>query len=153
MLRSASSRPWPALFLAAALFASSAQADEAADHAALIKTERDWVAATESGNRAVLERLLHPAFITISPLGGIRTRAESLAAEPPPPGSTQTLTDLKVRTFRDSAVVTGINRYRPGPRENATEVVFTDVFVRTPHGWQVVSSHNSIRTEQANARR
>ncbi|TWG85804.1 uncharacterized protein DUF4440 [Cupriavidus gilardii J11] len=121
------------------------RADEAADHAALLKAEQDWLKATESGNRAVLERLLHPSFVNISPLGGIRNRLESLAAGTPPPGSSQTLTELKVRTYRDAAVVTGVNRYRSNAQSKPTEVVFTDVFIRTPQGWQVVSSHNSIR--------
>ncbi|MDF9428958.1 nuclear transport factor 2 family protein [Cupriavidus gilardii] len=131
------------------LAAAPAAADEAADHAAILKAEQDWLAATEAGHRAALERLLHPTFVNISPLGGMRNRAESLSAGPPPPGSSQTLTELKVRTFRDSAVVTGVNRYRPNAKSKPTDVVFTDVFVRTPHGWQVVSSHNSIRPAAA----
>lgn len=131
------------------LAAAPAAADEAADHAAILKAEHDWLAATESGDRSALERLLHPTFVNISPLGGMRDRAESLSAGPPPPGSSQMLTELKVRTFRDSAVVTGVNRYRPNAKARPTDVVFTDVFVRTPQGWQVVSSHNSIRPAQA----
>ena len=138
-----------ALALLGTLAAEPAMADEAADHAAILKAEHDWLAATESGDRAALERLLHPTFVNISPLGGMRNRAESLSAGPPPPGSSQTLTELKVRTFRDSAVVTGVNRYRPNAKARPTDVVFTDVFVRTPHGWQVVSSHNSIRPAPA----
>lgn len=125
--------------------ATPLRADEAADHAALLKAEQDWLKATESGNRAMLERLLHPSFVNISPLGGMRNRLESLAAGTPPPGSSQTLTELKVRTYRDAAVVTGVNRYRSNAQSKPTEVVFTDVFIRTPQGWQVVSSHNSIR--------
>lgn len=125
--------------------APPARAESAADHAAILKAEQDWVNATESGNRAALEKLLHPAFVNVSPVGGVRSRAEAISAGPPPSGSTQTLTDMKVRTFGDTAVVTGVNRFRPSATAQATDVVFTDVYLRTAHGWQVVSSHNSVR--------
>jgi hypothetical protein len=137
----------PLVALLAAVASPAALADSAADQAAILKSERDWVTATENGNKPALERLLHMTFVNISPIGVIRNRSEALSAGPPPPGSSQTLLDMKVRTFGDSAVVTGVNRYRPSPSGQTTDVVFTDTYLRTPQGWQVVSSHNSIRQD------
>ncbi len=102
--------------------------------------ERDWVYATVNGDRATVDKLLDDSFIETTATGAKRTKIDVMAAPPPAPASTQTLQDLQVRINGDTAIVTGINRYRASSNEAAVNFAFTDVFARRDGIWRVLSS-------------
>jgi hypothetical protein len=127
-----------ALFLSAAPGVSAAQSDDTA----LKSIEQAWVTASVQSDRATLDKLLDDSFIEIMPSGASRSKSDLLIAQPPTKGSTQSLQDVQVRVYGDSAVVTGINRYA-APGMPAHNFAFTDVYVRSGDSWRAVATHIS----------
>lgn len=127
-----------ALLLSAACGVSAAQNDESA----LKSIEQAWITATVQSDRATLDKLLDDSFIEIMPSGVSRSKTDLLIAQPPAKGSTQSLEDVQVRVYGDSAVVTGVNRYA-APGMAAHDFAFTDVYVRSGDNWRAVATHIS----------
>jgi hypothetical protein len=115
------------------------------DEAVLKAMEQTWIIAIANTDRGTMNRLLDDSFVETSPNGQRRTKSDLLLASPPPPGSSQALTDVDVRLLGDTAIVTGTNRFRPSPVAQPVDYSFTDVFMRKADGWRVVSSQMSRR--------
>lgn len=107
--------------------------------------ERAWVQATASRDMATLDRILDPSFVETLSNGHRRNKAEVLSAAPPPVGSTQQLQDMQVRTYGDTAIITGTNRFNQSGQPAALLFSFTDVFVRRDDAWRAVSSHMTLQ--------
>ncbi len=134
-----------AMILILACVGTSAFA-QAQDNAATLEAlEQAWVQATVNGDRASIDRLLDESFIETSSDGSRRSKTDVLLAPPPPAGSSQLLDGLQVRTFGDTAIVTGDNRYRAQGQTERVNFAFTDVFVRRNGAWRVVSSQYTRR--------
>ncbi|WP_345811737.1 nuclear transport factor 2 family protein [Paraburkholderia sp. PREW-6R] len=57
-----------------------------------------------------------------------------------PPGTVQTVGDLKIRVVGNVATVSGMSHYTPAFGINATSYAFTDLYVRRGNTWRVASS-------------
>jgi hypothetical protein len=128
------------LLLAAALIAPPPPAHADAQ---LRAVEHAWIAAAIHRDRSTLDHLLAPDFVDISYGGQRRTTAEVLRAQAAPPGSQQTLSDLRVRVYGATGIVTGVNTVTIKDQA-PVRVHFTDVFVRAKDGWQAVSAQETV---------
>ena len=128
------------LVLAAPLFA--APADEAAVRAAL----NEWIAALARNDVGAVERLVADDYvITAGGEGKVMNKTEDL--EPLHSGKvkfeTAEASDVKVRVFGKTAIVTGIASFKVVGFANVLRERFTDVYVKRHGRWQPVSSHTT----------
>ena len=119
----------------------------AADEAALRAIEQKWDAANVKGDAATLATIYADTFVSTSPEGKLRTRAEVLAEVKSGDVKYQMAKadDLKVYLYGDAAVVTGrwTGKFtQKGKAINANER-FTDTFVRQGGQWRCVASQAS----------
>jgi ketosteroid isomerase-like protein len=117
------------------------------DEAALKGLEEKWDAASVKGDTAALGAIFADTFITTSPEGKVRTKAEMLAQMKSGEIKYQKskVDDMKVSVYGDAAVVTGrwTGRFvEKGKTVDSTER-FTDTFVRQNGEWRCVASHGS----------
>jgi len=125
----------------------------------LMQMERDWAAAYIKHETAVISRILADDYIGIDGRGIFTNKAQEIeeAAAPPagtpPPARqvlTDTVTDMKVRLYGDSAVVIGrtIEKVLSNGRELEVQYRRTTVYVKRQGRWQCVSFHGSRIIEQ-----
>ena len=112
--------------------------------ATLIALEHRWLQAIETGDRAYLNKLLAKNFIDVSVHGEIRDRQQALHAPAAPAGARQQLSDIAVRSFGGTAVVTGLNTITGPKAAWRVEVRFTDIFVKQRHRWRAVSAQETL---------
>ena len=112
--------------------------------ATLVSIEQSWVEAAAHGDRATLDELLDNSFIETMPNGARRSKADVLFAPALPPGTVQTLGDLKVRVLGNVAMVSGVNHYTPASGLKTIDYAFTDLYVRHGDTWRVASSHTTL---------
>lgn len=129
---------------AAAFAGSSGLVDEAAVDKTLIHLEHVWVRALEEHDVPVLQRILADDFIDTSYRGRLRTKADLLAGRVSADIASERLSELKVRVFGNTAVVTGLNTVTGTKQAWAARVRFTDVFVRRNGRWQAVSAQETL---------
>ncbi|HEX6613240.1 MAG TPA: nuclear transport factor 2 family protein [Rhodanobacteraceae bacterium] len=135
-----------ALVTMAAVAGSPAVAEgPSADSLRVAALERQWLAAALHGDRDALEKILADGFVDINADGQVRDRHEAIAHASAPVGTTQAITQLKVRVYGDAAIATGINTVHSTTQGWTVEVAFTDVFVRAGGGWQAVSAQETLR--------
>lgn len=134
------------LILGAAAIAQT-KPTAAADEAAIRALEQKWDAANLKGDAATLASIYADTFVSTSPEGKLRTRAEVLAEVKSGDIKYQAAKadDLKVYLYGDAAVVTGrwTGKFtQKGKVVNANER-FTDMFVRQSGQWRCVASQAS----------
>ncbi|WP_144147759.1 nuclear transport factor 2 family protein [Paraburkholderia sp. BCC1884] len=112
--------------------------------ATLVSIEQMWVDAVAHGDRVTLDELLDNSFIETMPNGARRSKADVLFAPALPPGSVQTLGNLKVRVLGNVAMVTGVNHYTPASGLKTIDYAFTNLYVRRGDTWRVASSHTTL---------
>ncbi|WP_181919951.1 nuclear transport factor 2 family protein [Paraburkholderia sp. BL6669N2] len=105
--------------------------------------EQAWLDGALQGDRAILNQLLDDSFIETMPNDARRSKADVLFAPTLPPGSAQTLGELKVRVFGNVAMVSGVNHYTPASGMKATNYAFTHLYVRRGDTWRVASSRTT----------
>jgi ketosteroid isomerase-like protein len=115
-----------------------------AKEAPFLKLEHEWLVAARHRDREVLERILSDDFVDIAYSGAVRTKANALAAPVAPAGTTQTLDQMKVRVYGDTAIVTGRNTVAARDGTRRAVVRFTDVFVRQRGIWRAVSAQETL---------
>jgi ketosteroid isomerase-like protein len=123
------------------------QGGASGDEAALLALESKWDAASLKGDATSLGGILGDTFVTTSPEGKMRSKAETLQRIKSGAVKYQSskVSDMKVAIYGDAAVVTGTwkGKYvENGKTIDATER-FTDTFVRQNGQWKCVSSHSS----------
>ena len=130
------------LFCLPAFASAAPPADSSAQ--AVLKLEHTWVRAISEHDSAFVERLLADNFIDMSWQGRLRSKADMLENLKRPKPATQVLSDLKVRVFGETAIVTGLNTMTG--RDNAWQarLRFTDVFVGHADQWHAVSSQETL---------
>jgi hypothetical protein len=140
-----------ALLLPATLAVTSvAQAASAGRRAAdartvIAKLEHRWLAAVSlGGHRDDLRAILADDFIDVDWQGRIRHKADLIAA-PTQSHVTQRVTDLRIRTWQNTAVATGVNHVQATDKGWSIAVSFTDVFVRIDGRWRAVSAQETLR--------
>ena len=115
-------------------------------------SERAWSAAFLRHDLQAISQLLADDFVGIDGRGVVSDKAAELAeARAPSPGATapvlvsEQLSDIRVRTYGDTAVLTAINTARFSSKRNDSTVHYcrTIVWVRLGDRWQCVSFHGS----------
>jgi ketosteroid isomerase-like protein len=130
------------LLAAAALAAQAPPAIEKE----LLRLENDWNIAIEKKDLSFLERLYAAEYFSTTPEGATITKAQDLAdVKASSTAAPFALSDMKVRVYGDTAVVTGVNtvNWTAGGKQWVGPIRFTDVFVKRDGRWQVVASHGS----------
>jgi hypothetical protein len=139
-------------FLLLAFVAVTAQAAHNDASQWFQKTEQSLMDAIASGDKAVWERVLDPAFILTSEEGEVMSREQFLAAlRPLPAGLTGAIAvkELKAQTFAGFAVV----RFLADESEVvfgqqlATKYRVTDSYRREKNSWKLLASHVSVVTQ------
>lgn len=141
-----------------ALWRSSVVASSESDRQAVAALDTEFQAAVKANDADTMARILHPEMVLVLGNGRINTREEQLQEarnrvikyehqEEDP--ETQT-----VRVFGDTAVVTA-RLWIKGVIQGASferRLWFSDVYVRTPSGWQYFFGQASLRlTEDSTA--
>ena len=119
---------------------------DGAEEQALVKIERDWIAALQKSDVAALDGIMAKEWVSNAD-GEVATKAQSLAALKGGALKFESLTlrDLTARVFGDVAVVTstvdakGTAMGKPLPASQHS----TDFFVKRDGRWQCVSTQNT----------
>jgi len=135
-----------ASFALAGAPAVSAQSSQ--DQASVAGQEKAWSDAYLAHDIGKLSSILADDFVGFDSRGMPSTKADELAeAAPPKPGAPaqivrEQLSDVKVRVYGDSAVLTALNTvtFAGGDSVGYRR---TTVWVRTAAGWRCVSFHAS----------
>jgi ketosteroid isomerase-like protein len=120
----------------------------------LMQLERDWSAAVMKHVTATIDRILADDYVGIDGRGIITTKAQEIeeakapnAGASPPPFLVldETVSDMKVRTNGNFAVVNGhvIEKIRANEKESEIQYRRTTVWARRDDRWQCVSFHGS----------
>ena len=129
--------------LALNVFPASPQ-DSADARQAILQLEDQWKAAQRNTDTSAFSRLLAPDFTFIGTSGSFRDRAGyagSRAGSWIPQGTTFTVTDLHIRIYGPTAVVTG-RENTSGPRFTGS-TRFTHVWVRRQGEWRMVAAQRT----------
>jgi ketosteroid isomerase-like protein len=116
--------------------------------------ERDWSAAFLRHDIATIDRILADDYVGTDGRGIVTNKAQELEeARPPRPGDPsppfvildETVTDLKVRTYGEVAIVNGriIEKIKTEAGESEIQYSRTTVWVNREGRWQCVSFHGS----------
>lgn len=109
----------------------------------LTRIERQLTDTYKNGQCDAWGALLAPEWSMIHTTGATITKAEALATcrTPTAPIESATIEVMSVRSYGDTAVVTGRSTFVIGGASPLTVLLrFTDVFVRRDGRWQVVAS-------------
>ncbi len=112
----------------------------------LIALENKWTEEAKKGNTDGVAPLLWADYVTTDADSSMHNKAESLARIKAAKWEINEISDLKVTTFGNAAVVTGTWRGKgtEGGKPIDAHERWTDTWVKMPNGkWQCVASHSS----------
>jgi ketosteroid isomerase-like protein len=118
----------------------------------VMASEREWSKAFLRHDLETISQLLSDDFVGIDGRGVVSDKAAELEeAKAPPPGTTapilvgEELSDIRVRVYGDTAVLTAINSARFSSRGEVSTVRYrrTTVWVQREDRWRCVSFHGS----------
>ena len=130
-----------ALSLLVVLFTSLPAAAD--DSQQLLDLEHRWLTAAMQRDIPALKEILADDFMDVTYKGSLRDKADHLHASLAPSKSTQTLEELKVRSYGDTGLVTGLNVIVTADGSATYKIRFTDVFVKRAGRWQAVSAQET----------
>jgi ketosteroid isomerase-like protein len=108
----------------------------------LKQLEQDWAKAAMNKDKQLYSRLEAPDYKFVMPDGKVRGRDEDLTALANSSYSQNSVSDLDVRVYGDTAVVTGLAQIKG--TENGKDISgsyrFTDVWVKRDGNWQAVNT-------------
>jgi ketosteroid isomerase-like protein len=124
---------------------------QAGTEQALMQMERDWTEAALKKDAATLDKILADDWIGQNP-AGVATKAEALADLKSGDNKleSETLGDMKVRVFGDTAVVNGSDDEKSSykGKDTSGHYTWTDVFVKRHGRWQAAASQGTLITQQ-----
>lgn len=125
---------------------SGARASEPRPDAAatLVQLEYTWQQAILTGNESVVREVLAQNFLDTSYKGMLRTKQDVLAGAKNPPHYSAALSDLVVRVFGDTAIVTGLNTVTGPGKAWTAKLRFTDVFINRNDRWRAIGAQESM---------
>jgi len=129
--------------LPAAVWLAAGQPADATVVRELERIEQRLASSWKTGDCDTWGSIVAPEWSVIHINATVIGRAQALdmCRHPETPMQSSTIDDVVVRTFGDTAIVTGRNTVVAGGAEPQTIVTkFTDVFVRRGGRWQVVAS-------------
>lgn len=120
----------------------------------LMQLERDWSAAYLKHDTAAVDRIIADDYVGIDGRGHMTNKAQEIEeARAPSPGPPrppftvldETVTDMNVRLYGNTAVVTGrtVEKIKSGEKEGEIQYRRTTVWVKRQGRWQCVSFHGS----------
>jgi ketosteroid isomerase-like protein len=113
---------------------------------ALMQMERDWTEAALKKDAATLDKILADDWVGQGPTG-VATKAQTLAELKAGDYKleSQTLGDMKVRVFGDTAVVAGSDDEKSSykGKDTSGHYTWTDVFVKRHGRWQAAASQGT----------
>lgn len=113
---------------------------------ALMQMERDWTEAALKKDAAALDKILADDWVGQGPTG-VATKAQTLTELKSGDYKleSQTLGDMKVRVFGDTAVVTGSDDEKSSykGKDTSGHYTWTDVFVKRQGRWQAAASQGT----------
>ena len=140
--------PWLAAAVWIALSAGpSTASNQSSDVAAVLKLEHAWLdAASIHRNHKTLDRILAPGFVDTAFDGRIRSKSDALKVVAAPKVSHQSLSELVVHLFGDTAVVTGINDVTGASSSGPwhVRIRFTDVFLKHSQTWRAIAAQEYV---------
>ena len=121
------------------------------DEKELLRLEDNWCLALKTRNAALLNEILAQDYVEVTSSGTIESRAEAIAAIEDPQSSTTSCgnSNVKVRVFGNTAVVTGVMDQAGtsnGVAFGGKRLVFTDTYVRRGGRWQCVAGQSTAMT-------
>jgi hypothetical protein len=118
----------------------------------LIQMEHDWSEADLHKDATALKRILADDWMGIDFEGTVLNKEQALAGIVSDSGSLEStvLRNMKVRVYRTTAVVTGIDTESGDyhGKDSSGRYLWTDVFVRRGGRWQAVSSQSTRLTAE-----
>ncbi len=134
----------PLIILAVNVLAGAAGATPLED---VRRLDAEISVATWSGDAVWFEENLDEEYVLITPGGSLRSKRDvirelatpGLKMEPYEPS------DVQIRVYGDSAVVTGriVQRFTLGQVRYVKDLRYTDVYVKRKAKWVLVSAHTS----------
>jgi ketosteroid isomerase-like protein len=133
---------------------SIVRAQEQAADLVLADLERAWSAAYLRHDVRAIDRILADEFVGIDGRGVISNKTDELAeAKTPEAGAapsqftilSETISDIRVRLYHETAVLTSHNRERIRSKSGESEIQYrrTTVWVKRDGRWRCVSFHAS----------
>ena len=114
---------------------------------ALMQMERDWTNAALKNDSTALDRILADDWTGQGPLGTF-TKAQVLADAKSGDAKTEseTMGEMKVRVFGNTAVVTGSDDEKSSykGKDTSGHYVWMDVFVKRNGRWQAAASQSTL---------
>jgi hypothetical protein len=111
-----------------------------------IVLENKWLNALEENDTVYLNELLDADFIDISYKGILRTKEDVLHTRIYNKNDiSQQLTGMKVRRFKNIAIVTGINNISIKANGKKIYIRFTDVFIEKNKQWYAVTAQETLQ--------
>ena len=121
------------------------QIDQQPKNTFFISIENHWLQALRLHDTLYLDKLLSPDFIDISYKGEIRTKKNILDHRVTDnQNMEEQLTGIKVREYKNTAIVIGINNITIHQVNRKILIRFTDVFVKKGNQWQAVSAQETL---------
>ena len=115
------------------------------------KMENDWAEADNKKDAAFLDHILADDWTYLGPKG-IATKPQHLAELKSGGGGLEfeTIANVKVRVYGDTAVVTGSANQKSSEKGKDTSghYIWTDVFVKRHGRWQAVNSQDTLVTPE-----
>ncbi len=134
----------PISLVAAVLFAVAALAD---DRESVLLLDKEISVATWTADPVWFEENLADDYVLVTPTGAIKSKREVIRELSTPGMRMEPFdpTEVQVRMYGDTAVVTGRMRQRfvLGGIRYANDVRYTDVYVKRKTRWMLVSAHIS----------
>ena len=119
---------------------SAGQSDQALQ-TELVRLHTEWFAAFDRGDGAAMDRLEVPNFQAVFPDGRVFRKAKPRAGNQRPTDFTsRTLSDVDVRRFGDTAILTGTVSAEPSMFSSPDRSGTTVVFVRESGSWRIASA-------------
>ncbi|HEV2826050.1 MAG TPA: nuclear transport factor 2 family protein [Pyrinomonadaceae bacterium] len=132
------------LFTASTISQTPAKADNVEE--AVLKVTREWLDAEERHDRATLQRIIADDFQGTAARGTTVVKKDIVPQSGAEAGSLSiTTSDMKVRFFGDTAVVTAHGVQKSGEKR---ELRLTIIFTRRDNQWQMVAGHISAVPKQ-----
>jgi ketosteroid isomerase-like protein len=99
-----------------------------------------WFQAFDSGDGVTMDQMEMDNLVLVMPVGFIWAKTEARASKQPKfdPQAERTLSDVSVRRFGDTAVLTGVLTTK-SPNENEKEATMV-VFVQSSGRWKIASA-------------
>jgi ketosteroid isomerase-like protein len=126
-------------FTGATISQTPAKADNAEE--AVLKVTREWLDAEERHDRATLQRIIADDFQGTAARGNTLSKNDVIPQQGAQAGGLSiTTSDVKVRFFGDTAVVTAHGVQKSGEKR---QLRLTIIFTKRDNQWQMVAGHIS----------